>query len=542
MKVGRNQPCPCGSGQKYKKCHGRLMETPEAPVPAFDLAHHVARHQAEQRVREQQQGLGRPIISGKLDDHQFVAVRNKLYASKTWKTFPDFLGDYIKEVLGSDWGNAEIAKPLNDRHVIMQWYDAYCRYQQAHIKTPGEVTQFDTTGVVACYLGLAYALYLIDHNVELQERLVRRLKDPGNFQGAYYELIVASALIRAGFELTLEDETDPRAKHCEFAAVSKQSGKKYWVEAKMRAVRGLLGRTERDGTANPKPTSHMIQHLNGALAKPAADDDRLIFIDLNTEMDVMVDEDHRPPFMKLATDRLERYEVDTLAEGVTAYVFITNLPFHRSLDGTANLAVAPFGLGMPDFNRPGYFRHSERYRQEQKHADALRIADAFSSYLKLPSTFDGSLPSEAFGRQSSRVQIGETYFFDDVGDKGTLGTVTSVAVIEAEKAAYVAITTPQQGSQILVQTMSAAELADYLAHPDAYFGRVVPVSKPAKTPYELFEFFMRAHKSWTREKLLQRIAGWPNFATLNAMSDDDLRAEYCEGLTASVGAFKPNAA
>ena len=23
-KIGRNAPCPCGSGKKYKKCHGRL--------------------------------------------------------------------------------------------------------------------------------------------------------------------------------------------------------------------------------------------------------------------------------------------------------------------------------------------------------------------------------------------------------------------------------------------------------------------------------------------------------------------------------------
>jgi preprotein translocase subunit SecA len=23
-KAGRNDPCPCGSGQKYKHCHGRL--------------------------------------------------------------------------------------------------------------------------------------------------------------------------------------------------------------------------------------------------------------------------------------------------------------------------------------------------------------------------------------------------------------------------------------------------------------------------------------------------------------------------------------
>ncbi|MBR6947935.1 MAG: SEC-C domain-containing protein [Muribaculaceae bacterium] len=22
-KIGRNDPCPCGSGKKYKNCHGR---------------------------------------------------------------------------------------------------------------------------------------------------------------------------------------------------------------------------------------------------------------------------------------------------------------------------------------------------------------------------------------------------------------------------------------------------------------------------------------------------------------------------------------
>jgi preprotein translocase subunit SecA len=23
-KIGRNAPCPCGSGKKYKQCHGKL--------------------------------------------------------------------------------------------------------------------------------------------------------------------------------------------------------------------------------------------------------------------------------------------------------------------------------------------------------------------------------------------------------------------------------------------------------------------------------------------------------------------------------------
>ena len=25
-KVGRNEPCPCGSGRKYKQCHGRIEQ------------------------------------------------------------------------------------------------------------------------------------------------------------------------------------------------------------------------------------------------------------------------------------------------------------------------------------------------------------------------------------------------------------------------------------------------------------------------------------------------------------------------------------
>ena len=25
-KIGRNEPCPCGSGKKYKKCHGAIQQ------------------------------------------------------------------------------------------------------------------------------------------------------------------------------------------------------------------------------------------------------------------------------------------------------------------------------------------------------------------------------------------------------------------------------------------------------------------------------------------------------------------------------------
>ena len=34
QKVGRNDPCPCGSGKKYKQCHGKLELTLRAGIGA----------------------------------------------------------------------------------------------------------------------------------------------------------------------------------------------------------------------------------------------------------------------------------------------------------------------------------------------------------------------------------------------------------------------------------------------------------------------------------------------------------------------------
>lgn len=538
QKVRRNEPCPCGSGAKYKRCCGRTSVAPQPALPRAimpDIKQMLEKHQAQQRIREKQQGLGRPIISLKTNDFQMVAVRDKVLWSPTWKTFPDFLGDYFKGVLGAEWGNAELAKPFDKRHQILQWYDAYCRYQQKFITRPGEMAEGVVTGVVGCYLGLAYSLYLLDHNVELQSRLLQRLKNPGNFQGAYYELLVANALIRAGFTLTLEDEADEASKHCEFSAVSKHTGKKYWVEAKMRAVPGFFGKTDSDGTSDPNPISQLIRHLNGALRKPASDE-RLIFIDLNTEPDVGSQEGGKPPWHDKAVARLERYEVRELARGVQAYAFVTNFPLHRMLDKPPVCVAVPFGLGIPDFNRPGPIRLADMYRQKQKHADAFHIGDSLLRFLSFPSTFDGSLPSETFEGRPPRVMIGETYLFEGIGDGGTLGTVTTATVDESQSLALIGINDQSGNGQILTYPLSNGELSDYKAHPDAYFGRLQAPSRKIQTVVDMFEFLMEANKNLTRGELLGRVANAPNLDSLKNMSDDELRAEYCEGMVGALHA------
>jgi SEC-C motif len=533
-KIGRNQLCPCGSRLKFKKCHGWLGDTPPR-VPALSppgRSDAIEHHRASDRIRETQQGLGRPIIGWQAGDHQMVAVGNTLYYSTNWKTFPDFLADYIKEKLEPDWGNAEIAKPWAERHPIVQWYDAYCRYQQATIKNPGDVSTTTVTGVVACYLGLAYSLYLLDHNIELQTRLIRRLKDPANFQGAYYELFVANTLIRAGFTLTLENEADGTSKHCEFAAISKRTGKTYWVEAKMRAIAGLFGKTERDGGIDGNPLVRLISHLKGALAKPAANE-RLIFIDLNTEP--QFEASGRPDWHDAAVARLEQYEASELPSGMSAYVFVTNIAFHRRLAEEPRMVAVPFGLGMPDFNRPGYYRLSDVWRQKQKHSDAHQIGEALAQYPRFPATFNGSLPSEAFGDRVLPLRVGQTYIFQEPDGTAAVGVVTSPTVSEPEKRVYFVVTDAQGRSQIRSEPMSEAQLADYKAHPDAYFGRIASVQKKIEDRYEMFEWLMEANKGLSRSTLLERCIAWPRFEELKELSDPELLAEYCEGM---VGAFE----
>jgi hypothetical protein len=437
----------------------------------------------------------------------------------------------MKAVLTPAWGNAEIAKPLAERHPIMQWYDALCHYLVATIKERGKISSAPMTGAVPCFLGTAYNLYLLKHNVELQTRLLHRLKEPTQFQGAYYELIVANILIRASFTLTLEDETDGASKHCEFAAVSKKTGKRYWVEAKMRGVAGLLGRTNQDGTFDKNPLSSMIPQLNAAFKKPAIDD-RLIFIDLNTEVGTL--KAGKPEWGEPAIRRLERYEQKELPSGESAYVFVTNMPFHRMLNDTISnnplaTCALPFGVGIPDdFNRSGPVRVIEAYRRKQKHIDIYDICVAFQRYLLLPSTFDGSLPSEAFHGDQSRVIIGERYFFDSVDSEGLIATVTTATIVEAEKRMYVGTDT----GQILTFPVSDEAIADYKENPEAYFGRLdeANANNRFNTIFELFEWLMKAYKGLSRATLLERL---PDVPDRQKMTDDDLLALYCEGMAAS---------
>lgn len=501
---------------------------------SFDQA--IRRQQAQDQLRRKQQGDGRPLIEAKLGDFQFVAIRNTLHYSKKWKTFPDFLFDYIVKVFGKEWAENELHRSGGELHPVLSWHRAVVDLQKKTQTSPGKLFETEMTGAVTCYLGLAYNLYLIDHNVELQDRLVARLRKISQFQGAYYELIAANCLIRAGFRLELEDEADDTTKHCEFSAVSPITGKKYWVEAKMRSVMGVLGKTKLDGTNDGDPTAQISKHLREALRKPA-DGDRLIFIDVNARSESTNDE---PTWSPKAYDRLLDRERN-LEPGQRAYVFVTNFPYHRLPDDwRIQKAVLAFGLGIPNFAKSGMITLSNWYRAKQEHVDAHKLLESMQTYPQIPESFDGQ-PLEIEPRQkSARLFVGQDYFFTGKNGGGIVGVLRQVLVDEAHCSANAIVETYGGTTSIIDVQLTKQELASYKKFGQAYFGEIEERSGHAKDEFGLFEFFVKSYKDTTKEKLLDMVKDHPHYSELEKLDQEDLVLTICEGWVASVRSRQPD--
>jgi hypothetical protein len=394
-KIGRNQRCPCGSGKKYKRCHGALSLLPAGtPVPRqADLQIAARRHDARQKEIEQQFGLGRPPISFESHGYKMVAVGPEIHWSPQWKTFPDFLMYYYKHVMGAEWGQAQLTKPRDQWHPLFAWYAMTCEYQQNVIAAPGQPGLYPLTGAACGIMWLTYGLYLLRHNADIQSRLLQRLRaaDPVQIFGALYEVIIAAAMILAGFELELEDEADGSTTHCEFTATSKITRKQFSVEVKVCKP----GRAE-NGGGRPRT----LRQVSGALSK-TANHTPIVCIDLNEPMPADTTPEDIETLLKQEMRRVRRQENALQIHGAPAppaYLVLSNFPFRFDLEATR----IPRGALLEGFKIPrlvtgvlfGSLRELSEFHAE--HADPLRFAETFKE-MQIPSTLDGELPSKAFG-------------------------------------------------------------------------------------------------------------------------------------------------
>jgi hypothetical protein len=350
MKIGRNSLCPCGSGKKYKKCC--LNKPREKSIPE-GASRQFAEMQRREAERIQKFGHVRPPIWTHHAGQTFVAVGSRLLYHK-WKTFHDFLFSYIGAVFAQDWFKDEQRLPLEERHPLMQWYQVWFDYWEAHRSDVGfgDINKIDNPPAqISALLAFAYDLYTLEHHSLLPRRVVDRLQRKDQFQGARYEAFVAAALVRAGFTIALEDESDRASTHCEFTATYVKTGKQYSVEAKSRHRAGFLGYP---GT--PGPLAEIDADITGLLVaalRKTALQERLVFIDINvppSEVHIL----ESGWFDRIAS-QVKRLEQNPQTSGLSpAIVFFTNFPYHymETGDPLRGSSVVFTGFNVREFQLP----------------------------------------------------------------------------------------------------------------------------------------------------------------------------------------------
>jgi len=327
-KTGRNDPCPCGSGKKFKKCCLIKKQMPGLISPMQlppEVKQEIQKVLHAEKTREKIFGKVKSMIHAEAGENRVVAVGDTIFVSdkNRTKTFTDFLLDYIKGCLGGAWGENEIRKPLEERHQIMKWHDAFARHSHKFQRDANGLIPIPQNGVIRSYLSLAYDLYVLKHHQSLQGKILQRLKQKDQFQGARYELFATATMIRSGFTIEFEDESDPKSKHPEFIATHKTTGQKISVEAKSKHRAGVLGRPgERVQDANLK--NKIAGLLNDALQKPT-EHPYVIFVDANLpgnkgEMELRFNE------MEKTVRELSPATPENPAP--FAMVELTNFPYH----------------------------------------------------------------------------------------------------------------------------------------------------------------------------------------------------------------------
>jgi hypothetical protein len=291
-RTGRNVLCPCGSGVKFKKCclvktksaepkilaskDGRVWT--EAPPELYEKATaFFLEKQRKEQDRVKRFGHVRPQMSSVAFGQRIVAVRNRLYSSDKWMFFPDFLRDYVPEVLGIEWCKNEASRPEAERHPIIKWRAQAAQHANEQPALPDGSRVVLPSGAFAAFNCFAYDLFTVDDNGGLDGELLQRLKVRELFQGARHELFAEATCYRAGFTVEHENEKDRKMRHAEFTARHVATGQVLSVEAKSKHRDGVLGRR---GAPKVKPDFNLGGLINDAVAKKPAHP-LVIFVDTN---------------------------------------------------------------------------------------------------------------------------------------------------------------------------------------------------------------------------------------------------------------------
>ena len=478
----------------------------------------MSRQDARRFQEERVQGKGKAIISETLKGYRMVAVRNKIYYSEKWRLFSDFLFDFLVDVFGRDWFGREMKRPLAERHPVGVWYHKARAFQATQTTNSHGWFQAHPSGAIRSLLGLAYDLYLCAHNWRIPDLLMKRLKDPSNFEGAVYEAYVIGRFSIAGFTIEFEDEGDSAISHCEFTAIHRHTGRKFSVEAK-----AIMGATAR----HPSRGLKLHRKISDAFRKHAHHE-RVVFIELS-QPDIR-SANGEPLWLDHAIAEIEAAESDDRTVLPSGILFVTNRPFVHAPDELADKeATAATGFKIADFP-PGRTActFTEAVEARDRHTEMYELWEAIQNHASIPDTFDGTLMEELLLPQDTkRLLVGDRYVIP-AEDGSDIEGVLEQGTVSPEHADAWCVFRTDDGQQALISVpLSPEEVALYKASPETFFGVPSHVGSTIKAPWDAFDFLYRTYSRSTLATLQGFAERMPDKDALLLLPQPELARAIC---------------
>lgn len=314
MKVGRNAPCPCGSGLKYKKCCAdkdaaresaelgqrnrgvRKLTEAEERHPDIAAARERIEAQRTATLERLQEGFGvwiNFVAPTEYQGRRVWAIGDRVYLDRPPnETFHEFLLHVLRVTLGEEWRAEQAAS--DNPHFAMRCFDEYHAWtaEQSEKNSPEDgVWAAEPNGWAQYLRSLAWDVATLIHACPggPPEGLTERLRDPVAFQGARYEIAVAAIFARLDCEIEFLDDNEALKgqKRVEFIATHRPTGQQVSVEAKSRRRKGVLNEEGEPDEKDPlRGDARAVRRLFvQALDKDVKDMPYLIFIDNNAPAD-----------------------------------------------------------------------------------------------------------------------------------------------------------------------------------------------------------------------------------------------------------------
>jgi hypothetical protein len=398
-RLGRNDPCFCGSGRKFKKCclpHERTANfkpvtagqfSPKELAEIEQLGAEVERERQERLAVLRQFGIFVELVNTiSHNGRKFYLHAGGISSiNKEHATFHEILIYNLQQVLGVKWWNDQVAKPWDEMHHIARCF----KHVSDTVKDRSQWEAVDenvsakvSDGYGKYLLNLAFDIYILSHTGNTPPPdWIERLKSYDQFEGKRYEISVASIFARAGCKLEYLPDGRGMAKHPEFKATFPETGDMAYVEAKARTKAGTL-HTKGEFDLKKATQLKIVPLINAALKKETNNQPYFVFVDANFPENLIPSTPGKH-WIEKVIDSLADHMGKPTPEVPFKYNFlaITNYSYHYDKEGDAthrnSVCSVPLYSAAPLAN--------ENMTEKMPGTFAMRIMDSVNGYGIVPN-------------------------------------------------------------------------------------------------------------------------------------------------------------